>query len=271
MLRRLAELASRNIILRRKLPVSFGGGYMLITPAASLRYWKPDIYVQEKFLFDTARLLVEPGSSVWDLGANNGVFSVAAAGVAGRSGRIIAFEPDYWLANIIARTAQCLPKTYASIDVVAAAISEETGFAEFAIAERSRASNYLLRAGGSSQTGGIRSSYRTLTFSLDNFLDLEAKPNVIKIDVEGAEAMILRGAKRLLENVRPRLVCEVVEQNRAEVQSFLTQYDYRVFDGEHSLPLREVASPSYNAICIPSEDPILRDSHRFVPRTSSAL
>jgi FkbM family methyltransferase len=257
-LRRTVELLSRNVVLRRRLPTEFGGGRMYISPAARLKYWKPNIYVQERFLFDIARLLIQPGDVVWDAGANNGVFSVAAAGVAGPQGEVLAFEADTWLANLIRRTALILPSSYAPIDVLNVAVCDQLGLAEFAIAARSRAANFLVQAGGSSQSGGIRNTYRVLTIGLDTMLDLAPAPRVIKIDIEGAELMAFRGATKLLNQIRPRIVCEVDEKNAEPLAQQFTAANYLMFDAEHleQHPQR-ISLPTLNTLFLPADDPLV--------------
>jgi len=62
----------------------------------------------DPLLYEMAEELVKPGSVVWDVGANVGLFSICAAARSGRSGQVLAIEPDFWLANLINRTAQQL-------------------------------------------------------------------------------------------------------------------------------------------------------------------
>jgi FkbM family methyltransferase len=237
--------------------MEFGGGQMFVTPAARLKYWKPNIHHQERFLFDMARLLVKPGETVWDVGANNGVFSVAAAGVSGDSGRVIAFEPDLWLANIVLNTAQQLPSSYARIAVISAAVANECGLAEFAIARRSRASNFLVKATGSSQSGGIRTAYGVLTLSLDSMIESISCPQVVKIDIEGAEEMALIGARRLLRDVRPRILCET-GAHADRVAKIVHEHDYLMFDAEAATGSRRIIQqPTLNTLFIPQEDSLV--------------
>jgi hypothetical protein len=60
---------------------------------------------------------------------------------------------------------------------------------------------------------------------------ISARPDVIKIDAEGAELRILRGARELLASKRPAIICEVVEGNNCGVASFFDDLGYVVYDG----------------------------------------
>jgi FkbM family methyltransferase len=205
-----------------------------------------------------AKLLVSKGDVVWDVGANLGIFSSAAAFMSGPSGRVIAYEADVWLVNLLLRTSRSLGATYAPIDVVNIAIAGDFGFAEFAIAARSREANFLMMTGGATPAGGVRSSYRMLTQSLDNMLTISDKPKVVKIDIECAELIALRGAKRLINDVRPRIVCEVDPNNANPLNELLTKANYKVYNAENSgmLPV-PVVLPTLNSLFVPCEDPLV--------------
>lgn len=102
LLRTFLERLSRNRVHKRHLPADFGSAPILTSPDASLRFWKPRI---ESDLFDFAREFVKSDSVVWDVGANVGLFTVAAAQRAGASGKVIAVEADIWLAELLRKTA----------------------------------------------------------------------------------------------------------------------------------------------------------------------
>ncbi len=257
-IRRVVEYLSRGVVLRRRLPKAFGDGHIYLTPAARLTYWKPNIAVQESFLFEMADLLVSPGDAVWDVGSNNGVFAVAAASRAGAQGEVLAFEPDTWMGSLVRRTAAELSCSYAAIDVLNVAVAEKLGLAEFAIAARGRAANHLVQAGGSPVSGGVRMKYRVLTVSLDDMLSCARPPKVVKIDVEWAEHLAFRGAQGLLRDVRPRIVCEVQPKHAEELTRCAVAHEYCLFDaeGKTARPKR-VQQAVHNTLFLPREDPLV--------------
>jgi hypothetical protein len=56
-------------------------------------------------LFSLAEKLIRPGDVVWDVGANVGLFTFAAAAKTGPTGKVLAIEPDPWLGTLLRRSA----------------------------------------------------------------------------------------------------------------------------------------------------------------------
>jgi len=104
-----------------------------------------------------------------------------------------------------------------------------------------------------SQTGGVREVETVLTVSLDWLADRLPPPDVLKIDVEGAELAVFQGAKQLLKTKRPILIFELTRPNWDEESRLLRDLGYTLFDSD--LPPGErqpLAQPTYNIIGIPS-------------------
>jgi hypothetical protein len=105
MMRSLLRLAGKNRVLWKRLPSDFGRGRLCCSQEATLSVWKPGwVSKQAICLFDWARLYVKPCMRVWDLGANQGLFSFGAAAKAGPQGEVIAFEPDLYLISLLDRS-----------------------------------------------------------------------------------------------------------------------------------------------------------------------
>ena len=200
------ERISRGRVLKRHLPQEFGRCPLLVSPDASLRFWKPWI---ESDLFDFAKEFVLPGHVVWDIGANVGLFSVAAACRAGKSGQVIAVEADIWLAELLQQSVALQPTTSAPIEIIPAAASDSIALKSFYIARRGRAANFLSGMTGSTQTGGIRETHHVVTITLDWLMKQGSVPDVVKIDVEGAEFDVLRGGLHMIAQASPVILCEV--------------------------------------------------------------
>jgi len=229
--------------------------------------------------------LVGCGDVVWDVGANVGLFSFAAAGVAGPSGRVIAVECDPWLASLLRLSAKTNRSGLAPVDILPVAASAAIDIQHFCIAKRGRESNHLdgcappplhHRGKGDSRgsnrldgytpppaTGGIREIQYVPTVTLDWLAERFPPPRVLKIDVEGAEEHVLRGGGRLLREARPVVLCEVSGQHCATVGHFLSECGYILFDAE--LPREDrwpLTQATWNTLAFPRESVVGGDRSR---------
>lgn len=252
-LRTELERLTRDWTFTRRMPVSFGRAPIRVTTSGGLRYLLKPMAGVDPLLLRLAEQLVAAGSSVWDVGANVGLFSVAAASRAGRSGAVLAIEADAWLVSLLRQTAQLQSPEAAPIEVVPAAAAELDGIARFCIAQRARSSNHL--AGfGHSQTGGVAETQTVAALRLDTLLGTARAPDVIKIDVEGAECRVLRGAARVLAEVRPTVVCEVGEESADECSAIFHGHRYVLFDAERAAgERRELTRAVWATLAIPRE------------------
>ena len=105
MLRRMIEDVTRDWVIRRRLPADFLRASIHVTPSAGLRYLYRSMDDVDPVLLSLVKEFVKPGAVVWDVGANVGLFSFAAASLAGPEGHIVAFEPDAWLTQLLRRSA----------------------------------------------------------------------------------------------------------------------------------------------------------------------
>jgi FkbM family methyltransferase len=244
-IRALVERISRGIRFQRRLPSEVGGLRLFVSPDASLRYLKSDMRSIDPLLLECAAKLVDPGDAVWDVGANVGLFTFASAGLAGEHGRVLAIEPDPWLSALLRDSVRLNGEATCSVEVLQIAVTDRPGNAILNIARRGRAANFLSGYVPSTQTGGARDATVVQTVTLDNLLDDWGPPRVVKIDVEGAEASVFRGATKLLEKARPKIICEVSSANRAQVTAMLQDAEYLLYDAKHNWPdcepLRECA------------------------------
>lgn len=252
-IRTLVERMSRGRSFWRRLPAPFSAARVLVTPDAALSYLKIGDAWCDPELLQVVNQFVKPGNTVWDIGANVGVFGAAAAVAAGTSGTVVCIEPDLVLAQLIRTTASKLPPGCAKLEVLATAVAETPGVAAFNVAERGRASNALEEFSGvRSQAGSVRERQLVPVVSMDDLLGVSPSPSVVKIDVEGAESVIFKGASRVLREVRPLIYVEVGETQNAVVTRQLLDASYELFDPSKPLagqsPLHECL---WNTLAIP--------------------
>lgn len=253
-IRQAAERVLGPLVFNRRLPQSSGNGLIRVsTRIGGLKFlfrssdqWDPE-------LLSIAKSMVSPGDHVWDVGANVGLFAAAAAFHSGVKGSVLAIEADLDVIALLQETARKSTTDRASITVLPVAISDTQSVLSFAIARRARAANSI--AGfGSTQTGGV-SEVRTLpSMSLDSLLEHFPKPNLLKIDVEGAELLVLAGARKVLEEIQPKIYCEVAASTRDAACASLAALGYTLYDGEGYGQGRRnaVSDTTCNIVAIPS-------------------
>jgi FkbM family methyltransferase len=198
-----------------------------------LAYWRRDIAKVDPFLLSMVRELVRPEMTVWDIGANVGLFAFAAAAL---GARVVAVEADIWLANLMHRSTQ-LNKLH--VTVLPAAVSDSAGVSKLYLSDQGKASNSL-RGNGRAQT--------VVTVTLDWMLDHFPPPKVLKIDVEGMEYAVLSGARKVLQ-CRPLILCEVTEHHDL-IGELLRGSDYEYYAARENNrnPLRR---PSRDTLAVP--------------------
>jgi len=252
-IRRWAEYLSRGVVLRRRLPARFAHLPIYVTPEAGLRYWS-DMSRVDPVLYSMAEEIVKPGSVVWDVGANVGLFSFCAAALSGQSGLVLAIEPDFWLAHLINRSSRQLEAgqyTCAPVEVLCASISDSNRISKLAIAKRARASNHLIEAIGSTEARGARCVQPTVSLTLDFLLEYFPAPSVLKIDAETHEVAILKGATRMLKEARPTIWCEVSAQNSDELTKLLHGAKYNLY-GAQVQPHRSIDRAWFHTLAVPN-------------------
>jgi FkbM family methyltransferase len=253
-LRLALERATHRIVIRRRLPPPFASARIYVSSEGGLRYLGKTMAGVDPSLLRLASELVKPGDTVWDVGANMGLFSFAAAVAAGPSGHVLAVEPDTDLAGLLRRSA-ATATGHAPVEVLPAAVSDEQSVARFNIARRNRATSYL--AGfGTAMAGGVRASQLVPTVTLVWLATRFPAPDVLKIDVEGAELAVLRGGSQVLAQ-SPAVICEVMAAHAAAAFEILTGHGYTVYDGDRTPADRapEAAAP-FNTLALGTRAPL---------------
>lgn len=163
---------------------------------------------------------VKPGDTVIDVGANVGALTVAMARIVGPTGRVIAFEPQPETADLLEKNVAQNDLDYVEVHRCAAGDKHRDVIAMPVLAEVGH-KNY----GGVALGKGERSA---TTETIDE-MKLE-RCNFIKIDVEGMERKVIKGARETIMRCRPFLY---VENDRPEhsnqLVSDIVDLGYRLF------------------------------------------
>lgn len=251
------EHLTHRLILRRRMPSPFAGARIYTSSEGGLRYLRPRLTNVDPPLLRLATEVVRPGNSIWDIGANLGLFSFAAAVAAGPTGHVLAVEPDVMLVRLLRRSAE-VNQRHAPVEVLPAAIADCVGVGRFHIARRNRSTSHL-EGFGTTQTGGVRATELVPTLTLDWLASRMGSPDVIKIDVEEAEMLALTSAADVLQS-HPTIICEVAGAHAEPLGALLRSHGYTIYDGDQLAPQRmplRAAPPNTLAIRHASIDPHL--------------
>lgn len=159
--------------------------------------------------YDDLLRRMRPGDVVVDAGANIGLFTLFASVRVGRSGRVLAIEPD---PENFSRLGESVRENrLANVDLFPFALADSSGDSRF--------------MGGSGNTAHVvdhptgPTAVRVTTITLDEVARrAKLRPTVAKVDVEGSEAPVFRGFSDALTEVRA-LAVEVENADSAAVVS----------------------------------------------------
>jgi FkbM family methyltransferase len=178
---------------RLYLPPKWRGGGST-SPYIFREQYEPELMLLERFL--------KPGMVFVDGGANTGVFTFTAARLVGSTGRVLAFEPGSSCFAALKRSQSL--NGWSHISIHQRALSDRSGVA--------RLYHHLGQENAFSLGSDESASFdEVATVSLDEIAQAEQLTQVdfIKLDVEGAEELVLRGAAKVLEQSRPVILFEV--------------------------------------------------------------
>jgi FkbM family methyltransferase len=224
----IARRLTRSITFGKRLPQSFGGAKVIVAPRSDIRLLFPGYARIANDLFLVADRYVHSGQCVWDLGANLGIFTFAAAWKAGASGQVFALEADPYYANLLHQTRIGLPNGYAPVTPLCAAVADQGGVLDLCIPIRGHSRNHLSGVKGNS-AGETQFVKQVCAITGETLMQSWPKPDFIKIDIEGAEHLFFRGIPDFLKTVRPFFYIEVSEDNADEITQVFLSHDYELF------------------------------------------
>jgi FkbM family methyltransferase len=202
-----------------------------------------------------------------DIGAHQGYYTLLASRKTGLSGRVIAFEPSP--RELHALRIHLLLNRCHNVHIEPVALSDDTSTAKlFVCLGQETGCNSLRRPLLSERMKTVKVPVRTL----DEYFKKGqiATATVIKIDAEGAELSILKGATNLLYKVKPVLLCELADirtkpwgYKAVEIYDFLKTAGYQWFSITSSGYLKPCPrKPFYNEnlLAVPEEKvPLIQD------------
>lgn len=184
----------------------------------------------ERYIVTKLLKIIRSGDICWDIGANIGFYTCLLASQVENSGTVVAFEPA-------ARTCGYLHENvslnqFTNVTIVNKGLGDkrerrQLHYSEASLAEGTASLKYA---------NGRVGSERVTLDTIDNLIGELPAPDFIKIDVEGYQLEVLRGAEHFLKTHAPLLMAElkdVGETNRAlfaEIENYVADLGYRFYE-----------------------------------------
>jgi FkbM family methyltransferase len=162
--------------------------------------------------------LVEPASTVFDIGAYKGAYTFWFQRWVGRNGIVLAFEPQPAAAQLLQTLAN--RQKWKHVTVINAAASARSGCGSLLIPNSDRQPSQAARLLPAHAPPQLIPRYHHVcqvkTICLDDLLQNGVAPGFIKCDCEGHELSVLEGASRILEVVQPVILLECEQRHRPD-------------------------------------------------------
>lgn len=206
----------------------------------------------EKDLWWAIENLVVEGDTCLDIGANAGAVTLYLAKRVGKTGRVVSFEPGPVFFERLSHNVKLNPDFKDRVELFNLGVSDKPGVLKWFEDPNFPGNAYLL---GQS---GIEVGVVTLDEAV---LPKLTKLNFVKIDVEGMEPEVLRGARLLIEKHRPKIFMETLMEFeghrqlpiRKDAERFLLNLGYKLYKVEND-SLIPVQYPNFteNTVALPS-------------------
>jgi FkbM family methyltransferase len=231
------------------VPAPLPANGVVLVPVADpgfRRLWLGLPYEPE--IVEFARRVIRPGDVVLDVGANLGVHTLLFASLVGPSGRVHAFEPNPRPASVLAKSLRLNGWTE-RVAVHPVALSDYSGKGELFV----HPDTDLISGLDRQEWLGSADVVPTGVEALDDITAFATTPiRLLKVDVEGAEEAVLKGARRLLSvNPPDYLAVEVSSVSDAQ-------------------PLMELLLDAGYSVVEPSGAPLAARPGSLLPQVSAA-
>ncbi len=237
--------------------MGYGRGLAINVDTSSYVEW--DIFFRgqyEKKVIDLFKKILKEGSVSVDAGAYIGTHTLVMAKLAGRTGRVLAFEPHPDIRGKLTENVELndLP----NVKVFGSALSDREGkMTLFSYSDR------MLDKGTSSlyELNDLEKSFEVETSTLDKVVAEEGlkRLDLIKIDTRGSDFPIMKGAAGSIKKFNPAVIFEYNRDNwdRAGFE----WKDAKTFFGQNGYSLLLIGENSLTPI---TEEPTIRTSHNVL-------
>ncbi|HEX2204794.1 MAG TPA: FkbM family methyltransferase [Longimicrobium sp.] len=193
--------------------------------------------------YEALRELARGARCVFDVGANKGLTSLLMASVMGEGGEVVAFEASEASCAVVRENAR-LNGLEGRIRIVNAVVAERSGIMIDFFAEGTSAGSSIIEGYLGHRTGLAR-----VTLAIDDYVAQTGKvPQLLKVDVEGAERRVIEGMRETLRRHGPAVQLELhtlpdrtLSENAADILPLLDEAGYRMVYLRTREDIRDVA------------------------------
>lgn len=199
----------------------------LVSIDSKVKIWVPSAWesgiaaVHEKRALALAAQVVRPGSVIYDIGANLGLYSVLLSRMAGKDGRLYSLEANP--ACLYFLQANLRFNRVPHYEILPVAVLDRETTIDFRVNYR----NFLVGVAGEvPYLGKPGQVIHVSAAPLDLLIERHqlTPPDFIKMDIEGAEVLALAGMQRTIREARPNLLMEL--HGQAAARGALTAVDW---------------------------------------------
>ena len=212
----------------------FFGAKLQVPVPPCQELWLYGLYLDKAEINLTKFLILNlgKGDTFFDVGANVGFYSLLGAELTGKEGKVYAFEPCPTVFPLL----QTNVAAHQQVEIVRKALGAAEGSIEFFIApgehmvSSSTSREHIIETGIADQSQSVSVDCSTLdAFCFSN----NVFPKIIKLDVEGTEAEVLKGGEKFLTEHSPIVIMEASftksSDKTEEALLILRRYGYSPF------------------------------------------
>lgn len=211
------------------VPLDYAGANLKLTPTTKLALKRSRAAAKEPFTVAWIEGSLGAGDVFYDIGANIGAYSLIAARQKGGHLTVVSFEPSYSTYATLCENV-VLNDVADVVKPLLVLLGEQTSVSAVRLRDRraGAALHERVTGGADEQTDTARDDYRqpVLAYRIDDLVaaGLPA-PNHIKLDVDGVELSVLRGAEEALTDPRLKsMMIEVAESDAVEIGEVLAEH-----------------------------------------------
>lgn len=202
----------------------------------------------EKGELDFFRGLCRPGYVVLDVGANLGVYALVAAALVGDQGRVVAVEASPDTHALLRKAVQ--RNGYQNLRLVNAAATDRSGPVSFFIREEHTGDGQL------AAEGDHRCAVQVPGMTLDQVVGPDPRVDLIKLDIQGAEAMAIKGMDAILRaNPTLKVISEFWPKGLERCG--MDPRDYLAWWRGQGFKVYEISEDQGELLALPTDDQVM--------------